>query len=73
MDINTALDMLAAKMDTDYVDRAVRIGSSFVFFGEFMQPILVTKDEIRGLNLNRKEDAKILNAAEEKLKKGDFF
>lgn len=73
MDINAALNKLAAKMDTDYVDRAVMVGSSFVFFGEFLQPILVNDDQVRGLNPNIKEDRDILNAAEKKLKEGDFY
>ena len=73
MDINAALNKLAANMDTSYVDCAVRIGSSFVFFGEFLQPILVNDDQVRGLNPNIKEDRDILNAAEKKLRDGDFY
>lgn len=48
----------------DIVDYVIQVDDFYVFYNiGYMQPVLVSDTEVRGLNPNRKDDLSILNRA----------
>lgn len=49
----------------DIIDYVIQVDDFYVFYNiGYMQPVLVSDSEVRGLNPNRKDDLNILNRAD---------
>lgn len=69
-----AIKKFSTKLSENFIDFAVNIDDSYVFFGEALeQPIFVSDSEIRGLNPHNKADKKILSSVWKKIKQKDII